>query len=191
MGTKVIIPPVFSPTDCPGCTPPSGSRWEPGETPLDVFVYFESMTLCPSGTPPPPNGRTFRLRQSLISSCLWEFTDASWSISWEAFVLAPLRSRLRLSDTPGFFYFASDKVVCPPEFFVYPNDLTSCLPLRGARDGFAIVTWMDAINQIVFDYNLPTASQLMYEMFVKNGTSVIHKFANQERSLNVKFDIPT
>lgn len=190
MGTKVIIPPEFSPTDCPGCTPPSGTRWLSGETPLDVFVYFDGITKCPPGTLPPPNGHTFRLTQNPSSTCEWLFTDTSWSVSWRAFILGPLRSRLTLNDIPGFFYFASDKVACPPEFFLYSNDMTSCFAFFGAFGGFAIITWMAGIVDIVDAYNLPTASQLMYEMSIKDDVSVVHKFANQERSLDIKFDIP-
>lgn len=190
MGTRVITPPPFAPSDCPTCTVPTGSRWAAGENPDRVYIYFSDLFKCFGPHAAPPNGVTFSLPQLVGLPCIWRTAGSNWTVTWEPALSGPARSRVTLLGAGGLGYFVGTGPQCPGEPTVYTNLNTSCAFPVGSINGEAMMTSQLIINQIIEDYNIPTESQLFYEMFIKDVSVPVHKFTNKERSLNVKFEIP-
>lgn len=190
MGTRVPDPPGVFGDDCLSCSPPIGTRWAVGETPLSVFVYFAGLVKCPAGVKAPPNGQTFNLTQDVSNPCLWISLGTSWNVSFNARAFAPDESFVQLNDSAGRFHFRGVSGTCPAEYTVFANTATVCLVGNESIGGTATIFWMEEVLRIVSAYNLPTESQLFYELFLIDDLTPVHKFTNKERSLNIKFDIP-
>ena len=190
MGTPVPPPPGEFGDDCLACSPPIGSRWAVGETPEFVYVYFSGLVMCPGATNSPPNGQTFKLTQDPGVACLWRSLGTSWNVTFSSRDFAPDESSVLLNDSAGRFHFRGVSVICPAEYTVFDNLSVVCLFGTESIFGTATVYWMEEVLDIVVAYNLPTQSQLMYELFLINDVTPVHKFTNLERSLNVKFEIP-
>ncbi|MBW7992806.1 MAG: hypothetical protein FVQ84_22690 [Planctomycetes bacterium] len=190
MGQIVPAPPGEFGSDCLSCSPPLGTRWEVGETPAFVYVYFSELVKCPAGVKAPPNGQTFKLPQDISNPCLWRSIGTSWDVIFNARGFAPDESFVQLNDSAGRFHFRGTGAICPAEYTVFPNTAVACLVGNESIGGTAAVYWMDEVLDIISEYNIPTESQLFYELFLIDNVIPVHKFTNRERTLNIKFEIP-
>lgn len=190
MGIPVPDPPIDYGDDCLICTPPFGSRWAVGETPEYVYVLFSGLEECPLAVNSPPNGQSFRLTQSDADPCVWWHVGSKWVARFYTGFPAVNPSAVWLHDSFGRPHFLGDGTVCPPEYEVFDNLNTVCSAVIESINGIAVIWWMSSVLDLVAAYNIPTSSQLQYELFMINETTPVHKFCNQEKSLNIKFEVP-
>lgn len=190
MGTPVPSPPGDFGVDCLACSPPIGTLWATGETPAFVYVYFAGLEKCPAGVNAPPNGQTFKVPQVVGNPCVFTHTGTSWNVTFNSFNFAPGMSGIVLNDSVGRSHFRGRLAKCPAEYSVFDNEAVACIVGNESIGGTATVFWFEEVLRIVSDYNLPTQSQLMYELFLIDDVTPVHKFTNLERSLNIKFEIP-
>jgi len=186
MGTPVPPPPIDYGDDCECCTPPLGELWEPGKTPLFMYVYFAGLQPCPGAPHSPPNGKTFKLTQKEGYPCVWESMGSVWRVYFVT--NAPeYFCRLTLQDVPGANYYFDDYGPgCPPETYVFHNDIAACVPPDVAKGGVAVIHWMDIVLRLVTAMSLPSASKLMHELFVTDEDKIVHKFCMPKYSMNIK-----
>lgn len=187
MGTPVPDPPIDHGNDCDSCCPPAPSMWLPGETPEFVYVYFASIESCPLAIQSPPNGRTFKLTQTVENPCKWEYWGPKWHVFWLAMDPLFLESMLYLEEVGGLGIFVSRTINCPPECFVYHSTIEVCAWPTAGRFGIGVVHWMGIALGIIVSLSLPMASTIMHELFVTDDDKVVHKFCFPKYGMNVKF----
>lgn len=186
MGTPV--PESVEPgNDCALCTIPPGPLWEPGETPKYIFAYFAGIKKCAPSVKQPPNGRTFKLTQTPGNNCTWQHVGASWQIEYRPDLIAPDASQLVLIEAvSGVAMFSSRSVSCPEEPHIFVNDQAACILLYGGAEGVGVIHWMGVVLGIVVMMSLPSNQPIMHEIFVKDETTIVHKFCLPKFGMNVK-----
>lgn len=186
MGTPVPDPPIDYGNDCLGCTIPPGTLWEPGETPLNIWVYFAGIKKCFWFTDDPPNGSTFKLTQMDIEHCLWTHSGSVWTVQLNMCFDFPAKSSLMLLDSGMQIQFNSRGVPCPEECTIFNNGPEFFPPPPDFPEGVAVIHWMGIVLTLVVSMSLPSASKLMHELFVTDDDKIVHKFCMPKYSMNVK-----
>lgn len=187
MGTRVPEPPIDYGNDCPVCTPPAGSLWAAGETPLFVYVYFQALESCPWLGEKPPNGQTFKLTQRDDKPCMYEHIGSVWKVQWWAWDVGDNQSHVYLWGPAGFLHFHAESVPCPPECHIYTNLWDWCGHPAASINGLAVVHWMGVVLSIIVGMHLPTDTQIMHEVFVKDEDKIVHKLCITDIFANIKF----
>ncbi len=187
MGTKIPEPPLDYGDDCLACSPPVGELWEPGKTPLYVYIYFAGIQGCPGKSLTPPNGKTFKLTQSDTYPCVWNHWGSVWKVYFITDPPGPRRSRIVLRDIDDNYYFNSYGSGCMSECSIYNNELLCDGPLTHGEEGIAVIHWMDIVLHLVLSMSLPGSKPIMHELFVTDENKIVHKFCHVDRAMNVKF----
>lgn len=186
MGTPVPTPPIEYADDCLACTLPGGPLWDAGETPEFMYVYFESIKKCFWFVDDPPNGITFKLSQHDINKCLWYTAFGNWRVWLYMSGGAGGGSQVLVLDSGNQIHFTSVAGACPEETSIFANNPAAFPPPPDFPGGFAVFHWMGIVLGLVLAFSLPTASTIMHEIFIKDGTEVVHKFCFPKYGMNVK-----
>lgn len=159
---------------------------DPPNTPVNVYAYFYGLQSCPA-RPVPPNGETFQMIQVGGSPCRWSnaASPSPWRVS--LFLLGPpLRSELYL-DRAGKGYFYGLGGGSPPEYDPYDNDYVICTGSEYAHSGNAFIFWLDVVDDLVTNLNLPVDGDgLFLETFNTGTADIVMRFANITYDLNKK-----
>lgn len=183
MGTKLPCPPVESGNDCPLCTP---TRWPSGETPKFIFATFTNIIDCGKSRFTPPNGQVFRLEQNPFSVCNWRWLGDTWHVFWDAKLIAPPLSRLRLLDVDGFSFFSDLSLGCPLEYWRYVNDQAACILQYAGALGQGRIWWNDKNLEFVEGLGLKCGPGSFNETFPGPGTKSTTKFNSLHQRTNLR-----
>jgi hypothetical protein len=186
MGLELPQPTFPYGTDCTYCTPPHGSLWPVGQTPLHIYAFVAGILRCPLGTYQPPNNHIFKLTQEEFEPCSWRWTGPKWHVHYTPATGIGLGSHFDLADHNGKLHFWHDGNNCPPENSVFLNDLLDCLGSQHARLGFVIIFWTDAALKIAEALNFSFDENLFLEQFSTGSDPIVLKFCQVPTSTNVK-----
>lgn len=183
LGTPLPCPPVEPGNDCPLCTP---VRWAVGETPKYVFATFVNIIDCGKSRFTVPNGHVFRLQQNAASDCNWFWEGDNYHVFFDAKMVAPPLSRLRLFDSDGFSFFGSLSIGCPLEYWRYVNNQGACILMYAGALGTGRVWWNDKNMEFVEGLGLNCGAGSFNETFPGPSTKVTTKFNNLYQRTNLR-----
>lgn len=186
MGTPIPSPDFEPGNDCTLCRP---VPWPAGETPLNVYAYFEGIIDCGISSYSAPNGQTFRLEQNPASPCTWLHNGDPWILDWIADEIAPNTSRLRLMDKDGFSFFSSRQAPCPTDPYLYSNDQATCILMYAGASGSGLLTQNTAVIDLVEQFGLEAGINLMWEVFNHPDGDIVHKFSDIIQRTNIRFKL--
>ncbi|MBA7648556.1 hypothetical protein ES703_56344 [subsurface metagenome] len=187
MGQRLEDDTIITGDACTGC---EGILWDPGCTPKTVYVRFSQLERCPdidwTENPVPPNNRVFTLEQVDGFPCRWYVLTADeWSVSWQLSWGVDLRSRLFL-DRPGmrnyFQGLTAPNLKCVGSF----ENKAVCNGLFFSHGGFGWVEWKQIAIDQAKNLGIALAPTLFYEVFQIDIETVVYKFTDIARGINVK-----
>lgn len=187
MGTPIDPPPFEYGSDCPRCTP---ALWAPGKTPMYMFAYFNGIINCGVSPHPAPNGFTFLLQQSPGNPCLWLHQGDVWTIDFDPWQVAPNKSRIRLYDHHGFFFFTGFGDGCAPEIIRFVNAQAACILMYAGAEGFCSLDWSGTFLDVVTDLGIDRRPNLMRETRYVDDTDIVLKATSLYQRTNLKFKVP-
>ncbi len=186
MGTPLPCPPIEYGIDCGNCTP---GRWAPGETPKFVYALFFGITNCGISRFAAPNGVVFKLEQNPAAWCNWRWLGRNFHVFWDANLLGPPLSRLRLHDVDGFSFFADLSLKCPLEYWLYSNDQNACVLMYAGAGGGGRVWWNSKNMNVVGGAGLDCGPCTFNETFTGPAQKVTSKFNSRYQRTNIRYQL--
>lgn len=183
MGIPMPPPPIDYGNDCLTC-------FAAGLTPIRLYVRFFLLVSCPTAfgrtCKAVPNGRVFVVDQNPGSPCQYNYLDANWSVHFDFNFVGPHRSRVTMSDIPGYIYFDSTVLGCMPDGHIFQNNLVACGPLVCNFVGIAIVSWTTEGYELMRKLVLPEANTTFMEFFEDDSNTTLYRFASHYHRMNIK-----
>jgi len=161
-----------------------------GTTPKFVYARFSELVRCTGvgfdTCPIVPNGRVFKLEQTVANNCSYEFSDSVYTCLYSMRTLVTIKSRLFLYDSISRGIFRHDTDPCKPEGFVFTNQL-SCTPgLTCGTGGIGVVTWSPQATDLLSSLNISKTNDLFMELFPRDDGDLVYKFCRLRDSMNIK-----
>jgi len=179
MGT--IIDPILSKVEC--------LNWDPPEdTPLHIYaIFWEVLEGDEPGAFPPPNLHCFKLVQTELEPCVWEYLNTDFG--WKVLVgVTPTQTWIDLQDTinPANHYFGRTLDLSPPhEYCTFSNIYQHEFGNYG-YGGFAFIFWLDLVKWTVSALGMDHVNDVMLETFPIDESNMIIKLCSKTLTVNVK-----
>lgn len=187
MGQRLENDTIITGNACAGC---EEVLWGIGETPKIVYARFSQLERCPGidwdANPLPPNNRVFTLEQVDGFPCRWfVLTTDDWSVSWQL-DWGPLHQSRLFLDRPGMrSYFQSLSLAGHKCVGSFANE-NVCNGLFFSHGGFAWLEWKQIAIDLAKDLGITLAYTLFYEVFQIDVETIVYKFTDITRGINVK-----
>lgn len=166
---------------CNACTP---ELWAPGMTSKYVWAIFFDIEACP-GHVEPPNNHVFKLEQSPIDACTWNFEGdkkgVAWRVQWSAFQGWLLLDHI--DDHAVHPYFESVRAQCATYWDV---NVRNCVN-SGGHKGRGVVGIMEdnLIHSLTMDYHFVPRDRTFYERQDDGIDHVCVRLACRKYSSNI------
>lgn len=187
MGQRLEDDTIITGEPCSGC---EEVLWGIGKTPKFVYARFSQLERCPGIDwtlyPVPPNNRVFKLEQREDHPCWWRYRlDLGWEINWQICYDLPPYSKLFMGHAPGGTYFQS---ITPAEHKCVGSfaNQNVCNGLFFAHGGFGWIEWKQIAINLAKDLDITLGHHLFYEVFQIDIETVVYKFTDTTRGINVK-----
>lgn len=180
MGTRIEPPELCN--HCPPC-------WDANETPKFVWVMFSGVSKGnPLGSEQVPNGHIFKLDIDLTGPCYFSHNmlGAGWRLMF-------FRSAMTAKWWVSLYYgprqhFSGSRPGCPSEFDVW-NNLYVDPNVSFGYGGVATVWWGSIVEDTADLLNIPVEPGTFYEVFLKDESKIVLKFANLNYRLNQTIEL--
>ncbi len=178
--------------DCPLGYNLAAPLWLPGETPKYVYMRFSLIKKCDKEEciewPVPPNDRVFKLTQSDVDPCYWQYLG-DWLVEWQLRVTVGTWCSYGLYYPPGFkWYFRAD-FNTQGDDARFATNICTCEPFNMCGyDGIAVVTWKLEAKAILNSLNMKALSDIFMEMRPLVDGNKVYKFCRLEDATNIAIE---
>ncbi len=192
MGQRMDKPDIVYGNRCTLGEQLAAPLWLPGETPKYVYMRFSEIKLCDTerceGYPVPPNDRVFKLTQSDVDACFWNYVG-DWAVEWQLRQVVGTWVSFGLYYPPGMAWYFQDDFKTQGDGARNGFNRCTCEPFNMCGvGGIAVVSWQLEAMAILNSLNMKALSDIFMEMRPLVDGNRVYKFCRLKDATNIAIE---